>query len=129
MFFSCITAMLEKKKAKAGRKRNDSGSREKDGKEYSNNNCGISFWIVFTWPEYSISSFEENISKQFLAAEFDLISCKAIRSRMFYIIGVTTGNGGGGLLSHQQFCSGNEVPHFQECGITNSGYSLSTTII
>ena len=92
--------MLEKKKAKAGRKRNDSGSREEDGKEYSNNNSGISFWIVFTWPEYSISSFEENISKQFLAAEFDLISCKAIRSRMFYIKGVTTGDGGGGAFSH-----------------------------
>ena len=48
MFFSCITAMLEKKKAKAGKKRNDLGSREEDGKEHSNNNCGISFWIVFT---------------------------------------------------------------------------------
>ena len=47
-FFTCVTAMVEKKKSKARRKRNDSGSSEEDGKEYSNNNCGISFWIVFT---------------------------------------------------------------------------------
>ena len=83
------------KESKIMEKKKWFGSREEDGKEYSNNNCGISFWIVFTWPVYSISSFEENISKKFLAAEFDLISCKAIRlRRMFYIIGVTTGDGG-----------------------------------
>ena len=42
-FFSCITAMLENKKAKA----NDSGSSEDDLGESSNNNCGIYFWILF----------------------------------------------------------------------------------
>ena len=72
---------MEKKKAKARRRRNDSGSSEEAGEESSNNNCGISFWIVFNWPEYGISSFAENISREFLTAEFDLISCKAIRSR------------------------------------------------
>ena len=46
-----------------------------------NNNCGISFWVVFNWPEYGISSFAEHIYRKFLTAEFDLISCKAIRSR------------------------------------------------
>ena len=116
-----------KKKAKARRKRNNLGSREEDGKEYSNNNCGISFWIVFTWPEYSTSSFEENISRKFLVAGFDLISCKAILWRMLCIMGVTTGEKV--LQSPQQFFSCNEVPHFEEYGITNSGYSLSTTII
>ena len=65
LFFSCITAMVGKKKAKARRRRNDSGSNEEDGEEYSNNNCGISFWIVFNWPEYGISSFAEHISKNF----------------------------------------------------------------
>ena len=61
MFFSCITAMLEKKKAKARRTRNDSESCEENGDEFSNNNSGISFWIKFNWPEYGISSFAENI--------------------------------------------------------------------
>ena len=64
-FFSCITAMVGKKKAKARRRRNDSGSNEEDGEEYSNNNCGISFWIVFNWPEYGISSFAGHISENF----------------------------------------------------------------
>ena len=81
MFFSCITAMVEKKNSKARRRRNDSGSSEENGEESINNNCGISFWVVFNWPEYGISPFAEHISREFLTAEFDLISCKAIRSR------------------------------------------------
>ena len=56
-------------------------SNEEDVEECSSNNCGMSFWIVFNWPEYGISSFAEHISREFLTAEFDLISCKAIRSR------------------------------------------------
>ena len=79
-FFSCITAMGEKKNTKARRRRDDSGSSEEDGEESNNNNCGISFWIVFNWPEYGIWSFVEHISREFLTAEFDLISCQAIRS-------------------------------------------------
>ena len=63
MFFSCITAMVENKQAKAGERRNDSGSSEKDVEESSSNNCDISFWIVFNWPEYDISSFAEHISR------------------------------------------------------------------
>ena len=65
-FFSCITAMVENKKAKAGKRRNDSGSSEEDMEESSSNNCGISFWIVFNWPEYGISSFAEHISRDFV---------------------------------------------------------------
>ena len=60
-FFSCITAMMEKKNTIARMRRNDSGSSEEDGEESINNNCGISFWIVFNWPEYGISSFAEQI--------------------------------------------------------------------
>ena len=81
VFFSCIFAMVGNKKAKAGKRRNDSGSSEEDVEECSSNNYGISFWIVFNWPEYGISPFAEHISREFLTAEFDLISCKAIRSR------------------------------------------------
>ena len=73
--------MVENKKAKVGKRRNDSGSSEEDVEESSCNNCGISFWIVFNWPEYGISSFAKHISREFLTAEFDLISCKTIRSR------------------------------------------------
>ena len=73
--------MVEQKKAKARRTRNDSGGSEEDGEEFNNNDCGISFWIVFNWPKYGISSFAEHISREFLTAEFDLISCKTIRSR------------------------------------------------
>ena len=80
-FFSCITAMVEKKNTKARRRRNDSESSEEDGEESINNNCDISFWTVFNWPEYGISSFAEHISSECLMAEFDLISCKAIQSR------------------------------------------------
>ena len=76
-----LTAMVEKKNTKARRRRNGLGSSEEDGEESINNNCGISFWIVFNWPEYSISLFAEHISREFLTSEFDLISCKAIRSR------------------------------------------------
>ena len=46
-FYSCITAMVEKKNTKARRRRNDSRCSEEDGEESINNNCGITFWIVF----------------------------------------------------------------------------------
>ena len=60
-FFSCITAMVENKTAKAEKRRHDSGSSEENVEESSSNNCGISFWIVFNWPEYGILSFAEHI--------------------------------------------------------------------
>ena len=78
-FFSCITALVEKKNTKAKRRRNDSGSSEENGEESIKRI--YFFWIVLNWPEYGISSFAEHISREFLTAEFDLISCKAIRSR------------------------------------------------
>ena len=86
--------MVEKKKAKAGGRRNDSGSSEEDGKESSNNNHGISFWIEFNSPEYGNSWFVLHISREFLTAEFDLISCIAIQSRgrltIIYLVIVNT---------------------------------------
>ena len=72
-FFSCIIAMVENKKAKAGKKRNHSGSSKEDVEESCNNNCDISFWIVFNWPEYGILSFAEHISREFLTGELDLL--------------------------------------------------------
>ena len=79
-FFSCITAMVEKKNTKARRRRrDDSGSSEEDAEESVNNNCGISFWIVFNWPEYGISSFAEHISREFLTAEFDILQSHTVK--------------------------------------------------
>ena len=46
-FFLCITAMVENKKIKAEKRRNDSGSSEEDIEESNSNICGIPFWIVF----------------------------------------------------------------------------------
>ena len=80
-FFSCITAMVENKKAKAGKRKIDSGSSEEGVEESSSNSRDISFWIVFNWLEFGISSFAEHTSREFLTAEFDLISCKVIRSK------------------------------------------------
>ena len=73
VFFSCITAMVENKTAKAEKRRHDSGSSEENVEESSSNNCGISFWIVFNWPEYGILSFAEHISREFLTGELDLL--------------------------------------------------------
>ena len=39
--------MVENKKIKAEKRRNDSGSSEEDIEESNSNICGISFWIVF----------------------------------------------------------------------------------
>ena len=62
-FFSCIIAMVENKKAKEWKRRNNSESSGEDVEECSSNNCGISFWTVFYWSEYGISSFAEHISR------------------------------------------------------------------
>ena len=40
-----------------------SRSSEEDVEESNNDNCGISFRVVFNWPEYGISSFAEHISR------------------------------------------------------------------
>ena len=76
----------ENKKGKAGKRRNDSGSSEEDVEESSYN--------YPDWPEYSISSFAYHAIREFLTAEFDLIPCKAIRSRsrlaILYLIIINT---------------------------------------
>ena len=50
-FFSCITAIGEKKKVKPRKRRRNE---DDDEEECSNFNCGVFFWIVFNWPEYEI---------------------------------------------------------------------------
>ena len=63
-----------KRKQKQGGGKMIRKSGEGDGEE-SSDDSGISFWIVFNWPEYGILSFAEQF---FLMTVFDLISCKAI---------------------------------------------------
>ena len=85
--------MMEKKKGKARRRRNESGSSEEDGVNlviiivaFISGLC----LIARIWH----SSFEEHISREFLTAEFNLISYKAIRSRgklkILYLFIITT---------------------------------------
>ena len=42
---------------------------------------GISFWVIFSWPEYGIQAYEDHITKLFLKEQVDLYSCKAVRGR------------------------------------------------
>jgi len=42
---------------------------------------GISFWVIFDWPEYGIQGYENHLTKLFLKEEVDLYSCKAVRGR------------------------------------------------
>ena len=85
-FFSCITALKEKKKKVNNKKFNhDENESDSDG-EYDIQSeevfCpGIAFWIVFDWPESGLAAFEEYISREILTAGLDIDSCKAIRGR------------------------------------------------
>ena len=85
-FFSCITALKDKKKKSKDKKFNKDDNEtdsEADDENHSDEVfCpGIAFWIVFDWPESGLAAFEEYISKEILSAVLDIHSCKAIRSR------------------------------------------------
>ena len=61
----------------------DSGSSEDECEEITQhlNTPGIDFWIVFDWPQFVTSCFEQQLSKTFMEAGVNLISCTAIRPR------------------------------------------------
>ena len=81
-FFSCITVLLEGNHGKISRLSNKNTSNSEDEAVAEQIFFpGISLWIVFNWTESELAAFEENISKEILAAGFDLRSCKAIRGR------------------------------------------------
>ena len=77
VFFRALLLWLKTRKQKQGREEMIQEAVRKTWK----NLVVIIVAFVFNWPEYGISSFAEHISREFLTAEFDLISCKAIRSR------------------------------------------------
>ena len=81
-FFSCITALSEGNCRKKNQRSNKVSSNSEDETVAEQTFCpGISLWIVFNWPESGLAAFEEYISKEILAADLDLRSCKAIRGR------------------------------------------------
>ena len=82
-FFSCITALQEKKLKKNHVAAEDSGTDAEEDNSVGEviNFPGISFWIVCEWPECSLQKIETMISKQFLESGLNLLQCKAIRSR------------------------------------------------
>ena len=79
-FFSCITAVCNVPAQKRKRKDNESDESTEEETQTSVQ-TGISFWIAFDWPEYGLSAFENHISREFLSAKLDIVSCKAIRPR------------------------------------------------
>lgn len=62
-YFSCATAL----KQKIG----------DDRKEVP----GVSFWVIFDWPEYGLTAFESHITKMFLSSGLSILSCKAVKGR------------------------------------------------
>jgi len=50
---------------------------------------GISFWVMFDWPEYGIQGYVNHLTKLFLKEEIDLYSCKAVRGRSKFNITFT----------------------------------------
>jgi len=42
---------------------------------------GLSFWVIFDWPQYGVKAFENHLSSLCFLEKTDLISCKAVRGR------------------------------------------------
>ena len=60
-FISCPTALY--------------GSNKKEA------NPGLSFWVIFDWPQYGVRAFENHLSRLCFREKTDMISCKAVRGR------------------------------------------------
>ena len=58
-YFSCITGLKQKEKEI----------------------LGISFWVIFDWPEYGLSAYESHLTKLFLSSGLSNLSCKAGRGK------------------------------------------------
>ena len=64
-FFSCGTCIETKKKEESARK----------------NVPGISFWVIFDWPQYGIKAYENHLSKLMINSNMDVFACRAISGR------------------------------------------------
>ena len=81
-FFSCVTALQQKKKEKKRRySQDESTSDEEENEESKENIPGVAFWIAFDWPEHGLQAFENEICREFLSTNLDVISCKVVKGR------------------------------------------------
>ena len=64
-FFSCATASKQKNQHK--------------GSEEIKEVPGVSFWVMFDWPEHGLTAFENHLTKMFLSSGLSLLSCKAVK--------------------------------------------------
>ena len=62
-FFSCGTVLPQKV----------------DGKE--DDVPGMAIWVMFDWPGYGLSAFENYLSRLIIKIGLDLLSCKAVHRR------------------------------------------------
>ena len=46
---------------------------------------GISFWVIFDWPECGLSAYENYLSKLVINAKLDLLCCNSVRGRSKYL--------------------------------------------
>ena len=90
-FFSCITAIFVTTasaiKAKANLSEEDRAvflQRLKEKQHDVREDViypGVAFWVIFDWPQYGLSAFENHLSKIFMESGLDLLSTSAIRGR------------------------------------------------
>ena len=94
-FISCLTALRISKPKKAKKRKNneaddDDHDVEKDEEENDTTEtdtreedvyAGISFWVIFDWPQYGLQAYENHLAKTVLKANMNLISCKSIKGR------------------------------------------------
>ena len=67
-FISCITGLRQKEK--------------EEWREVP----GVSFWVIFDWPEYGLSAYESHLTKLFLSTGLSNLSCKAVRAKSKYLL-------------------------------------------
>ena len=122
-FFSCMTALSERKYRKKNRRSKKDSSNSKDETVSEQIFCpGMSLWIVFNWPEFRLAAFEEYISKEILAAGLGLRSCKAVRGRgssslsLMYIFESCDYSNSSKNLSNF-YILGTKNPNFQSSGL------------
>jgi len=73
-FFSCGTCIETKTK-------------EKEKRESV---PGISFWVIFDWPEYGIKAYENHLRKLMINTNMNVFACRAIhgRSKLTFILSI-----------------------------------------
>lgn len=63
-FFSCATALYGVKKG-----------------DEQQTIAGVSFWVMFDWPDMAIESYECHLTKIVIESGLDIVHCKAVKGR------------------------------------------------